>query len=366
MSGESLYDFWYIDDIRIADGLIEPVVDKGVVDRPSSIVGTIGVPTQPVYGLAYEPGLTDSPGQGAGITAQLGFGPDGSHPVTWPEPGWVEASYNGDAGDHDEYMATITPIEGGVFDYAFRFRIEGSPTWIYADLDGNDTGGGGENAYSVDQAGELTVPGPTLCEEDDTGDIDIVSTASPPGVTVSIPVRIQDAPNAVSSLGFDLTYDSTLLTFTGPRLGELVEGFDYFSVSNPEPGRLIAGGFTSTGGIEAGESGDIVYLEFNVSDCEKDSSSRLDLQELKDDIASWWYSHGCFQCGCDCDINGNGEVTPEDALCAFKKYLEICPTDCGPCEEICCDVNHNADCTPADALEIFKEYLGMGSVCSSQ
>ena len=170
MDGYSFYDLWYLDDIRIADGLIEPVVDKGILDRPASIEGTIDVPTDPVYGLVYEPGITDQPGQGSGITAQLGFGPDGSHPGTWPEANWVEASYNGDVGDHDEYVATITPLESGVFDYAFRFKMEGSPSWIYADLDGDDTGGGGENDYSIPGALRVFAPG---CEGDFDGDGDV-------------------------------------------------------------------------------------------------------------------------------------------------------------------------------------------------
>ena len=69
--------------------------------------------------------------------------------------------------------------------------------------------------------------------------------------------------------------------------------------------------------------------------------------------------------GCDGDVNGDGEITPQDALCAFQTYLGICPTSCDiPCEDICCDVTQDADCTPADALEIFKEYLGLPSVCS--
>ena len=63
---------------------------------------------------------------------------------------------------------------------------------------------------------------------------------------------------------------------------------------------------------------------------------------------------------CECDVSGDGVITPQDALCAFKKYLGICPTDCGPCEEICCDVNQDGQCTPNDALCIFQEYLGLG------
>jgi hypothetical protein len=246
--------------------------------------------------------------------------------------------------------------------------MEGSPTWIYADLDGNDTGGGGENDYSFDQAGELTVGAAQPCEEDDTGALDIVGKAGAPRSTVSIPVRIQNAPNDVSSLGFEVLFPDWILAYTGFTRGPLVEDFDFFDCVIPEGEDDVVrcGGFKSTGGIAAGASGYVVYLEFNVADCEQGPTSQLDLQELKDDIASWLYTHGCFQCGCSCDINGDGEVTPQDALCAFQKYLGKCPTACGPCEDICCDVTMDGDCTPADALEIFKEYLGMPSVCSPE
>lgn len=63
---------------------------------------------------------------------------------------------------------------------------------------------------------------------------------------------------------------------------------------------------------------------------------------------------------CACDVNGDGEITPNDALCAFQKYLGTCPTSCGDCEDICCDVNGDSQCTPGDALCIFQEYLGIG------
>ncbi len=65
---------------------------------------------------------------------------------------------------------------------------------------------------------------------------------------------------------------------------------------------------------------------------------------------------------CNGDVNGDGEITPEDALCAFETYLERCPTSCDiPCEEVCCDVTQHEDCTPADALCIFQKYLEVPS-----
>ena len=65
---------------------------------------------------------------------------------------------------------------------------------------------------------------------------------------------------------------------------------------------------------------------------------------------------------CDGDVNGDGEITPQDALCAFQTYLGICPTSCDiPCENVCCDVTQDGECTPADALCIFQKYLGLPS-----
>jgi len=201
------------------------------------------------------------------------------------------------------------------------------------------------------------------CVEDDTGALDIQGSNGPPGGTVSIPVRIQNAPNAVSALGFDVTYPS-VLEYKGFTEGPCVAGWTIFDVTPQGPGLVRVGGLTTGNGISAGQSCIVVYLNFDI-DPECDSFYELDLQDLKDDISGWSISHGCFDCtGCDCDINDDDDITPGDALCAFQKYMGICPTDCGPCDEICCDVNADGECTPADALEIFREYMGEPSVCS--
>ena len=74
---------------------------------------------------------------------------------------------------------------------------------------------------------------------------------------------------------------------------------------------------------------------------------------------------------CKCDVNGDDQCTPQDALCSFQVYLGICPTACGPCEDICCDVsgsdlNPDGSCTPADALCRFQEYLDIHPNCFDQ
>jgi len=193
------------------------------------------------------------------------------------------------------------------------------------------------------------------CLEDDSGALDIYQRSGGPGIQV----RIQNAPNAVDSLGFEVQFDPDVLNYTGFTRGALVAGFDFFDCRADEGGIVRCGGFEAgSDTIPAGADGDVVDLEFEA--CEP--GYPLYLQELKDDVATWSASHGCLQCACDGDINMDGETTPQDALCAFEVYLQICPTSCGiDGEDICCDVNQDGECTPADALCIFKKYLGMSS-----
>ncbi len=60
----------------------------------------------------------------------------------WIDPEWYSVSSAGEAG---------------VYDYCCRYTMDGGQTWKYGDLDGNDTGEGGVNGYSPDQAGRLAL-----------------------------------------------------------------------------------------------------------------------------------------------------------------------------------------------------------------
>jgi hypothetical protein len=168
-------------------------------------------------------------------------------------------------------------------------------------------------------------------------------------------------------LGFEVVYNTDILQYTGYSRGDCVTDFDYFDVHEQPSELLVAGGFEAgPDTIPQGTSCVVVNLEFSVLQCDPGNIYPLaDLQELKDDIAAWPTSGGCFTCG-SCDVSGNGGVTPQDAMCAFQKYLEICPTACGACDQIFCDVNGDGHCTPADALEIFRCYLGLESICSPE
>ena len=53
-----------------------------------------------VYGQVYEAGVTDSSGQGAGISVEFGYSSSNTDPSTWTS--WSTATYNVDSGNNDE------------------------------------------------------------------------------------------------------------------------------------------------------------------------------------------------------------------------------------------------------------------------
>jgi hypothetical protein len=208
----------------------------------------------------------------------------------------------------------------------------------------------------------------TVVAEDDSGALDIEGARGSSGETVTIGIRIQEAPNQVAALGFDVTYDLAILTYNAYSRGDLITDFDFFNVNPVEPGRLRVGGFEAGADkIPQGASGSLVELTFSVNpalDPEECICSFVEPEDLKDDIGGWTASMGNFlaNCGCNGDVNGDGEITPMDALCAFEAYLLICPTSCGiPCDEVCGDVTRDGEITPADALCIFEKYLMLPS-----
>jgi hypothetical protein len=132
--------------------------------------------TDNVYGQVWIDGVTSQPGQTDSLRAQLGFGPDGSDPDGNPAWTWVEASFNVDAGNNDEFVASLLPEALGSYDYAYRYSVTDGRDWLYADLDG--TG----NGYDPAQAGALVVSssGDTTAPDVPTG-LHVVS-ASPAGI----------------------------------------------------------------------------------------------------------------------------------------------------------------------------------------
>ncbi len=120
---------------------------------PLTIIQPISAtnPTESIYGQVWVDGATNQPGPTPGLIAQLGYGPDGSDPDSSPDWIWVDAVFNADNGNNDEFKSALLPESVGTFDYAYRYSTTAGMVWVYADLDG--TG----NGYDPAQAGALTV-----------------------------------------------------------------------------------------------------------------------------------------------------------------------------------------------------------------
>ncbi len=105
------------------------------------------------------------------------------------------------------------------------------------------------------------------------------------------------------------------------------------------------------------------YFRGECNPMQKDQCYSLQLENLKDDLARFSASQGClclYNCQTEGDLNGDGNLTPEDALIAFRCYLKS-----GPCFD-CADVNEDGSVTPGDALCIFESYLGKSSCLDHQ
>lgn len=107
-----------------------------------------------VFAQIYEPGVTPGAGQGAGITAWIGYSTTDTDPSTWTN--WVEATYNTDAGDNDEYMANIAGnLIPGTYYYASRFK-KGLADYVYGGYNGGFWNG------TSNVSGVLTVGNPPV------------------------------------------------------------------------------------------------------------------------------------------------------------------------------------------------------------
>ena len=144
-----------------ASGMPRLTIGWANLQWPPTITHTISVinRTDTAYGQVWIDGVTNQPGVSPGLRAQLGFGPTDSNPSGNPDWTWVEAVFNVDAGNNDEFKASMLPETVGLFDYAYRYSTTNGQDWTYADLDGIG------NGYDSSQAGKLTVnsSGDTHC-----------------------------------------------------------------------------------------------------------------------------------------------------------------------------------------------------------
>ncbi|MBU3659095.1 MAG: hypothetical protein FGM14_04450 [Flavobacteriales bacterium] len=76
-----------------------------------------------VYGQVYIAGVTETGGQGTGVTAELGWSTTNSNPSTWTN--WTSAVFNSQQGNNDQFFAQLTNLASGTYYYAFRYALNG-------------------------------------------------------------------------------------------------------------------------------------------------------------------------------------------------------------------------------------------------
>ena len=133
--------------------------DYCVVQSPMSLSVPAGSTTALISGRLYEAGVTETVGAPPGWIAQVGYGADASDPRLLTGWRFVDAAYNIQFGNDDEFQTSIqAPLIPGAYAYAYRFSNDGGGSWTYCDTDGAGSGAGFD--FSVAAQGSMTVTDP--------------------------------------------------------------------------------------------------------------------------------------------------------------------------------------------------------------
>jgi subtilisin-like proprotein convertase family protein len=114
------------------------------------------------FGQLYNTGAinTEPAGAAPGVTVQIGYSASNNDPATWTN--WVNASFNTQVGNNDEYTGTLSGLAAGTYYYAFRYQINGC-AWQYG---GYSASGGGFWNGTNNVSGLLTVNAAPLAGND--------------------------------------------------------------------------------------------------------------------------------------------------------------------------------------------------------
>ena len=218
---------------------IPNTVDYANLFPPLALSSLKGKPAGEAYAEAWEPGITPGDGAGAGLKAQLGFGPEvadlPADPSKWT---WADAAYHGESGNNDVFKGTLQSDTPGTYRFAFRFSMDGT-NWTYADSDGS------VNGFSMDKVGSWEVKEP--------GDGPLILGVDPTAVSV-----LGGSTVTLSGVGFVAGLELTLgdqvvqtanvtaetIVFTAPKheAGEV-----NLTVKNPDgKSNTLAGGLSYT------------------------------------------------------------------------------------------------------------------------
>ncbi|MEW6381674.1 MAG: HYR domain-containing protein [bacterium] len=114
------------------------------------------------------------------------------------------------------------------------------------------------------------------------------------GGTVVFTISVTNAPKAVSSFGFEINFDPSVLEYVSFKPGDALAGFGFCQYNKISPNTVKVGGLDpyGTGGLAAGASGKVGEITFKVLQC---GSSPVSVVKLADDMADWPAQAGALQ-----------------------------------------------------------------------
>lgn len=112
-----------------------------------------------------------------------------------------------------------------------------------------------------------------------SAELEINNQEGSPGKQVIFNISINNTPEELNSMEFNITYDSKILNFEGWEAAELVSDFAFFNAAkvNGNSAVIKVAGLTRDP-ILASTSGEIVQLTFSINECQETKLSLTDLQ----------------------------------------------------------------------------------------
>ena len=115
-----------------------------------------------VFGKVFKNGVTNAPGRGAGIIAELGYSTANTNPNTWIN--WNSTFYNLDVGNDDEYMGVLANLLPGTYYYTFRYSDDNGATYYYGGFNGGEWNGTTNVSGVLTITSIMTLTPELLCE----------------------------------------------------------------------------------------------------------------------------------------------------------------------------------------------------------
>jgi hypothetical protein len=107
--------------------VLEP--DYCNVQDPIGFSLLTGQLTPSIFGQVYELGTTEAIGASPNVRAQLGYGPFNANPQYQSGWRWLNAPFNVQVGNNDEFKAAFIAPEVGDWAYVYRYSLDSGVSW---------------------------------------------------------------------------------------------------------------------------------------------------------------------------------------------------------------------------------------------